>query len=269
MSLRYPDHVFFSFFLFFAPSTYPSIWWPKEAGSFTLLPKDPSAPVTANSTSAELLASTPIACATFTSLPNPHPTILLYLNTKIAALIEQRPTEEAAQAAHELLARLVGEGKDGIPQPSHAVMTDWTKDPYALGATTTPSVVGEGRLVQLLASLSRRRLALTNPSPVFPALQRPTRLPRAQEARVEGHPRIRRRAHPCRPPWKRHGRDGEWSARGGAAGAASRGWQEGLRERERERKCVCVCVSRFVDRSPILPLDLGSCRRETVTGSHL
>jgi len=126
--------------------TYSDAWWPNagSVGSFTLLPTkslggDPE-------TAEEVLSSSTLVIASFAgpSLPHQHPTLLFYLSPTPALGLAKFPLEELTDAVHTFLVSRFQ--PDTQPtKPTSSVMTDWHKDPLALGSTTTPSIAGEGR----------------------------------------------------------------------------------------------------------------------------
>lgn len=86
-----------------------------------------------------------IASFSSSSLPSPHPTLLIYLPTTICAAIESLPAADVAAAAHALLTATITPGATPAEGPVHAALTSWTQDPFARGATTTPVTVGDDR----------------------------------------------------------------------------------------------------------------------------
>lgn len=129
--------------------TYPSAWWPAKTGSFVVLPT--AGPAGGEGATAEaLLRSVPLVVASFASgaLPNTHPTLLTYVASPVSALVEALPTADVAAALHAILAARVplADGLASAPEPAHAVVTSWSADPFARGATTTPGPVGSSPL---------------------------------------------------------------------------------------------------------------------------
>ncbi|KAL7416045.1 hypothetical protein BDY24DRAFT_253274 [Mrakia frigida] len=125
---------------------YSSPWWPSAASSITILPSSNPPALTPNSSALDLLSSTSLVIASFSSssLPSPQPTLLIYLPTTICAQIEALPLAVVSQAAHDLLVSKMKPSE--IPEgPVHAGMTSWTDDPFCRGATTTPVTVGGER----------------------------------------------------------------------------------------------------------------------------
>ncbi|KAH9831769.1 amine oxidase [Rhodofomes roseus] len=136
--------------------TYSDAWWPKAGtvGSFTFLPSRTGGgePKTAD----DVLASATLVVASFAgpSLPRQHPTLLFYLSPTPALGLAKFPLEEVTDAAHAFLTARFQPGTQPA-KPTSSVMTDWHKDPLALGATTTPSIVGEGRSPLDFAELAK------------------------------------------------------------------------------------------------------------------
>ncbi|KII89046.1 hypothetical protein PLICRDRAFT_698175 [Plicaturopsis crispa FD-325 SS-3] len=118
--------------------SYPHAWWPADAGSFTVLPE----PTSSSDGPAALLASVPLVVAALS--PS---TLLVYVSAQVAAEIERLDPAAVGQAAHEILTRnILGKGNEAqAPGFINSLVTSWSADPFSLGATTTPSLVGEGR----------------------------------------------------------------------------------------------------------------------------
>ncbi|KZT63390.1 amine oxidase [Daedalea quercina L-15889] len=136
--------------------TYTDAWWPNASsvGSFTFLPARASTddPTTAE----EVLSSSTLVVASFAgpSLPRQHPTLLFYLSPTPALGLARFSLEEVTDAAHAfLVSRFQVDAQPAAP--TNSVMTDWHKDPLALGATTTPSIIGEGRSPLDFAELAK------------------------------------------------------------------------------------------------------------------
>lgn len=126
---------------------YPDAWWPggSSVGSFTFLPIHP-APSDTSMDAKAVLASHTLIMVSFAApaLPNPHPTLLIYLSSTPAQLLTKFPADEVTRAAHAFLLDRFNPAAPP-PEPVATVKTDWMNDPLTRGATTTPSVVGEGR----------------------------------------------------------------------------------------------------------------------------
>ena len=126
--------------------TYADAWWPDAGttGSFVFLPTRaaPAEPTSAE----EVLSSSTLVVASFAapSLPHPHPTLLFYLSPTPALGLAKFSLEDVTAATHAFLTTRFQPNAQPA-EPTSSVMTDWHKDPLALGATTTPSVIGEGR----------------------------------------------------------------------------------------------------------------------------
>jgi monoamine oxidase len=124
---------------------YEEAWWPNAptVGSYTFLPTSSSVD---NADIDSVFAGNTILMASFAapSLPKPHPTLLFYLSPAPALGLAQFSMEEITKAAHNFLLRRLKPSTQPSP-PSSSVMTEWHRDPLSLGATTTPSIIGEGR----------------------------------------------------------------------------------------------------------------------------
>lgn len=96
--------------------TYPSVWWP-TAISFTLVTEE------------GVLLVFPLS--------SEPPTLFVYIPHSLVA--KSSPREVHAQLASALAA-----GKQ-VPLPTNSVASNWKSDEFALGATSTPVKVGEGR----------------------------------------------------------------------------------------------------------------------------
>lgn len=128
---------------------YPNAWWPEAntTGSYTFLPTSSS---TANLTgSAEeqakrALDAHTISVASFAAptLPNPHPTLLFYLSPGPALALADFSAEDAARGAHAFLVARFGLPATEVPQPIASTRSEWHKDPFAYGATSSPVAVG-------------------------------------------------------------------------------------------------------------------------------
>lgn len=95
--------------------SYKSAWWPSEA-SFTLLYDDGA------------MLAIPLS-------PDPA-TLFVYLPHPFAKL--------SSSEVHDRLASALATGKD-VPAPTASLYSGWVMDKYALGATSTPVKIGEGR----------------------------------------------------------------------------------------------------------------------------
>ncbi|OBZ65018.1 Polyamine oxidase 3 [Grifola frondosa] len=138
---------------------YADTWWPSDVGNFTILPAfSPSAKID-RSDPAALLSSIPLVVTSFASgaLPDPHPTLLIYISAAVAPDIERLQPSAVAAAAHFLLIKcILGESaSERIAEPRHSVVTSWSVDPYAYGATSTPPLVGDVRSPADFAELAK------------------------------------------------------------------------------------------------------------------
>lgn len=129
--------------------TYPSAWWPKTTGTFILLPSSPPVEDPKTVSVENLLRSVALVVSSFASgaLPNEHPTLLTYVASPISTAIESLPQETVVRALHGLIAANLSTLPESSPaeEPSHSVITSWSADPFARGATSTPSRTGESR----------------------------------------------------------------------------------------------------------------------------
>jgi monoamine oxidase len=132
--------------------TYPSVWWPAKTGSFTIMPSAGPLPATEaeKASAADLLKTIPLVVSSFASgaLPKAHPTLLTYVASPISALIEALPTADVAAALHAIFASnlpVAGADSAAAPEPTHAVVTSWSADPFSRGATSTPNTTGASR----------------------------------------------------------------------------------------------------------------------------
>jgi hypothetical protein len=133
--------------------TYPEVWWPAGVSSITILPSPDAQANKADSdeaTALSLLSSVSLVVFSFSSdsLPNPHPTLLIYIPHPIAEDLSVLPLEAVTSAAHSILSSHILSTPPGqtssAPVPSHSKMTRWATDPFSLGATSTPSTVSSG-----------------------------------------------------------------------------------------------------------------------------
>ncbi|BGP29430.1 hypothetical protein JCM10296v2_001169 [Rhodotorula toruloides] len=123
--------------------SYSSAWWPSpdENGSFLLLPLcDPSVPLdNAKPTSLhDLFSRIFIPVSPFQRIVStPHPTLLAYIGAAAARHIASYPADEVASAFHDyLVARLSPSSPP--PAPTVKLVTEWQRDPFSRGATSTP-----------------------------------------------------------------------------------------------------------------------------------
>lgn len=133
--------------------SYPSAWWPQAAtaGSFTFLPAPsgtakPGASSPAGEAKRALEEHT-ISVASFAapSFPKQHPTLLFYLSPGPALALARFSAADTARGAHAFLVARFGVDAASAPEPLASTMTEWHKDPFARGATSAPSVLGEER----------------------------------------------------------------------------------------------------------------------------
>ncbi|TFK57448.1 amine oxidase [Heliocybe sulcata] len=124
---------------------YPSAWWPDAAkvGSFILLPTETSQGEPKDAKSVFRQNTFILASFAAPTLPRQHPTVLFYISETPALALEKFSPEEVVKAGHESLKERFG--VSSAPQPTGSVLTNWRTDPLAMGATTTPSIIGDGR----------------------------------------------------------------------------------------------------------------------------
>lgn len=124
--------------------SYPSAWWPSsdEVGSYLLLPLSDT-PLSPSPSLAELFAHTTIPVASFQKLAQrPHATLLAYIGADAARALVAFSEEEITSAFHSyLVSRLSPSSSSDIPAPTIAIVTTWLRDPFSLGATSTPIVL--------------------------------------------------------------------------------------------------------------------------------
>lgn len=145
--------------------SYSDAWWGTDVGAFTVLPSDgqeqlgeEGEPKHAQEGDLNaLVRSVPLVVASFAvqsastatvaehkSTPrNPHPTLLIYLPVPVVSQLESRPASEVGDAVHEYLAScLPTSSGQTASKPVKMVLTNWSHDPYSLGATSTPLTIG-------------------------------------------------------------------------------------------------------------------------------
>jgi monoamine oxidase len=125
--------------------SYDQAWWPTDVGAFTILPTaSPSSQEEAPPKDARaLLNSVSLVTASFAveSSLTPHPTLLTYLPAPVAVQLESMPLAHVTEAIHSLfLDNLPRAAGVETKQPIVSELTSWSKDPYALGATSTPVI---------------------------------------------------------------------------------------------------------------------------------
>lgn len=122
--------------------SYDKAWWPTDVGAFTNLPvisariKEPLA-----DDPRALLESVSLVTASFAveSSSSPHPTLLTYLPAPIAVQLESMPVEQVSAALHAVFLENLPKSNGMKPTfPILSESTAWSRDPYAMGATSTP-----------------------------------------------------------------------------------------------------------------------------------
>ncbi len=127
--------------------TYDAAWWGDEIASMTVLPAAPGTSASADpKDAAALLDSATLVAASFAvkTSAKPHPTLLVYLPAPVAAALEALPADTVAAAAHALLAARLPQVSPA-QSPRQSIVTSWSSDPYAYGATSTPPIAAAGR----------------------------------------------------------------------------------------------------------------------------
>ncbi|KAJ9117047.1 hypothetical protein QFC22_004706 [Naganishia vaughanmartiniae] len=147
--------------------SYSDAWWGTTVGAFTVLPQnDQQKPLGERKTDEKegdldaLVRSVPLVVASFAVQPtltdtvasttatarNPHPTLLIYLPVPVVSQLESRLESEVGKAVHSYLAsRLPTSPSQIVSMPVKTVLTNWSHDPYSLGATSTPLTIGATR----------------------------------------------------------------------------------------------------------------------------
>ncbi|SCZ92499.1 BZ3500_MvSof-1268-A1-R1_Chr5-2g07917 [Microbotryum saponariae] len=124
--------------------TYDETWWTEseQVGGFTLLPTAEDRDLSRAKTPKEILERTTLAVQSLYRIAStPTPTLLVYLGADSGRrLIEDHSKETIAQAVHDyFITRIpVAKGKKAPAQAKHSVISDWVKDPFSSGATSTP-----------------------------------------------------------------------------------------------------------------------------------
>ncbi|OCF74886.1 amino oxidase [Kwoniella mangroviensis CBS 8886] len=127
---------------------YDKAWWPNstEVGSYTFLPTSNPNQLGKSSSLEDIFNGSSLVTANFASksstLSTPQPILLTYLSETPAKLLLEHPKEEVIKAFHEFLVKRL-QPKDQVNEPVEGELTDWLKDEYSLGATTTPTIVSE------------------------------------------------------------------------------------------------------------------------------
>ena len=120
---------------------YSSVWWPKQAANFILLPSRTDG-FAATSSPAEVLEGTTIMVANMHALsPQRPPVLLLYLPPHAAEVLEKVSDEEMTKVAHDHVTLRLG--PESAEQPVEGRMVRWKADRFALGATTSPIALGK------------------------------------------------------------------------------------------------------------------------------
>lgn len=69
----------------------------------------------------------------------PHPTLKIYLGSTSGIFISKYTSEEIAKAMHlYLVSRLSSTSSTTIPEPKSTHVTSWLKNPFSLGAKSSP-----------------------------------------------------------------------------------------------------------------------------------
>lgn len=126
--------------------SYPTAWWPKDFGSFVLLPEEDFHPPTAQPSLGGLLKATTILVVSASI--DPSKAMLMLLMGADAAIALERfcinsESSELRNVTHAyLVERLGSSSTEAIPAPTHVFCTQWSSDPFAHGASTTPVQIG-------------------------------------------------------------------------------------------------------------------------------
>lgn len=131
---------------------YEHTWWPKDVGTFFILPSIPdSESAKANTNLAEIVRSTTLIVSSLCA-PNGYPTdmtsssLLIMIGGAQGKKLEEFDRLDVANAFHDLLYdRIVSrEHQSGKEKNTirHAFYSRWHRQPFTGGATTTPIVCG-------------------------------------------------------------------------------------------------------------------------------
>ncbi|BGP19046.1 hypothetical protein JCM10213_009244 [Rhodosporidiobolus nylandii] len=123
--------------------SYPSAWWPspEENGSFLLLPLRDFPSTEKPASLRDLFARTVIPVTSFQRMAaQPHPTLLAYIGADSARHLSTFEDAEVTAAFHSYLVERLSPSSPP-PSPSTALVTQWLKDPFSRGATSTPVVL--------------------------------------------------------------------------------------------------------------------------------
>jgi len=119
--------------------SYEKAWWPEDIGAMTILP---TAKTDVDDKDARsLLESVSLVVASFANkaLSKPHPTLLAYLPAPVAVQLESMTSDQVGDAIHRLFLDNLPRASDAEPgRPVVSRLTAWSRDPYSLGATSTP-----------------------------------------------------------------------------------------------------------------------------------
>ncbi|KAJ9101689.1 hypothetical protein QFC21_003027 [Naganishia friedmannii] len=144
--------------------SYSDAWWGTDVGVFNVLPstdreqqRQEGKADQENAGLEALVRSVPLVVASFAVQPTstgtgiehtattikPHPTLLIYLPVPVVNQLESRSASEVGEAVHEYLASCLPKSSDQtVTKPVKTVLTNWSHDPYSLGATSTPLTIG-------------------------------------------------------------------------------------------------------------------------------
>ncbi|WVW80045.1 hypothetical protein I302_102018 [Kwoniella bestiolae CBS 10118] len=127
---------------------YDKPWWPnyENTGSYTFLPTSSTTELNETSTLDEIFNASSLVTANFASisstLSSPQPILLTYLSETPAKLLLAHPKQDVIQAFHQFLVKRLNPSGE-VDEPVDGELTDWLKDEYSLGATTTPTIISE------------------------------------------------------------------------------------------------------------------------------
>ncbi|WWC68718.1 uncharacterized protein I206_102652 [Kwoniella pini CBS 10737] len=129
---------------------YEKAWWPNSSfiGSYTFLPINSNTILTENSNLEEIFNGSTLVTSNLNcpSLPNSSPILLTYLSETPAKLLLNFSKEKVIKAFHKFLIKrfnLSNSNEIEISEPINGELTNWLKDEFSFGATTTPSIISE------------------------------------------------------------------------------------------------------------------------------
>ncbi|SCV72539.1 BQ2448_4076 [Microbotryum intermedium] len=124
--------------------TYDDTWWAdsEQVGAFTILPTAEDRDISQAKSPKDILERTTLVVQSLYRIaPTPTPTLLVYLGADSGRrLIEDFSKETITQAVQDYFTSKipVAEGKKAPAQAKHSIISNWVKDPFSYGATSTP-----------------------------------------------------------------------------------------------------------------------------------